>query len=286
MDTALEAALDAAAHAIEAADALLIGAGAGMGVDSGLPDFRGPEGFWRAYPALKGRVRFEEMANPHWFDAKPGLAWAFYGHRLHLYRDTVPHHGFHLIRALAGDRPLFVFTSNVDGQFQKAGFDEAQVYEVHGSIHHIQRTDGLGRVWPADDVQVSIDAERFRARTPLPRTPDGHPARPNVLMFGDYGWISDRSSAQEARYRAFLQQHRDAHLVAIELGAGTAIPTVRFECARQASILVRINPRESQGPQGTVSLPMGALAALQAIYDRRSASPTAGPDSGGRPIRR
>lgn len=236
-----------------------------MGVDSGLPDFRGPEGFWRAYPALKGRVRFEEMANPVWFDEKPSLAWAFYGHRLHLYRDTVPHAGFALIRRMAGDRPMFVFTSNVDGQFQKAGFAEDQIYEIHGSIHHIQRTDGVGDIWPADDVMVDIDAQRFRARAPLPRTPDGQPARPNVLMFGDYGWIADRAHAQEDRYRAFLRSVTGKRLVAIELGAGTALPSVRFECARQATTLIRINPRESQGPQGTLSLATGALAALESI---------------------
>ena len=115
-----DAIVQAAAKAILQADALLIGAGAGMGVDSGLPDFRGPEGFWQAYPSLRGRVRFEEMANPRWFDDDPGLAWAFYGHRLHLYRDTQPHEGFKLLRQMAGDRPRFVFTSNVDGQFQKA----------------------------------------------------------------------------------------------------------------------------------------------------------------------
>ena len=47
--------LDQAAHAIATADALLIGAGAGMGVDSGLPDFRGKDGFWRlsALPASR-----------------------------------------------------------------------------------------------------------------------------------------------------------------------------------------------------------------------------------------
>ena len=59
-------------------NALLIGAGAGMGVDSGLPDFRGPEGFWRAYPAFRGR-RFEEMSNPVWFDrdrSRPGASLA------------------------------------------------------------------------------------------------------------------------------------------------------------------------------------------------------------------
>ena len=42
----------AAAELIEQADAIVIAAGAGMGVDSGLPDFRGNEGFWKAYPAL------------------------------------------------------------------------------------------------------------------------------------------------------------------------------------------------------------------------------------------
>lgn len=44
-----------AAEAIRNADAILIGAGAGMGVDSGLPDFRGNDGFWKAYPTLHGR---------------------------------------------------------------------------------------------------------------------------------------------------------------------------------------------------------------------------------------
>ena len=51
-----------AADCIAAADALVITAGAGMGVDSGLPDFRGREGFWRAYPALASAgVAFEDI---------------------------------------------------------------------------------------------------------------------------------------------------------------------------------------------------------------------------------
>ena len=46
-------------------DALIITAGAGMGVDSGLPDFRGTEGFWKAYPVIKDLgYSFSEMANP------------------------------------------------------------------------------------------------------------------------------------------------------------------------------------------------------------------------------
>ena len=60
--------MDAAARAAEAvasADALLVGAGAGMGVDSGLPDFRGDEGFWNAYPPFAQRgLSFMDLASP------------------------------------------------------------------------------------------------------------------------------------------------------------------------------------------------------------------------------
>lgn len=75
-----------------------MGAGAGMGVDSGLPDFRGTDGFWRAYPSLKKvGIKFEDMANPRWFMDDPFLAWGFYGHRFNLYKKTQPHAGFALI---------------------------------------------------------------------------------------------------------------------------------------------------------------------------------------------
>jgi len=84
---------------IKEADAILIGAGAGMGVDSGLPDFRGKAGFWRAYPPLAKRgLRFEEMANPRWFHENPELAWGFYGHRHTLYLKSEPHKGYKILK--------------------------------------------------------------------------------------------------------------------------------------------------------------------------------------------
>ena len=91
--------LKKAAMAIRKAKALYITAGAGMGVDSGLPDFRGPEGFWKAYPPLKSLgVRFPDMSNPKWFDRDPELAWGYYGHRYNLYCKTIPHNGFTILR--------------------------------------------------------------------------------------------------------------------------------------------------------------------------------------------
>ena len=131
----------AAAAAIASADALIVAAGAGMGVDSGLPDFRGNEGFWKAYPALgRERIDFAAIASPDAFARDPSRAWGFYGHRLALYRRTVPHAGFATLRRWRERAPhgAFVFTSNVDGQFQKAGTPPDRVVECHGSIHHLQ----------------------------------------------------------------------------------------------------------------------------------------------------
>ena len=81
-----------AADVIGCADALLLCAGAGMGVDSGLPDFRGSAGFWSAYPPYKKLgLDFYDLASPEWFARDPELAWGFYGHRLDLYQRTAPH---------------------------------------------------------------------------------------------------------------------------------------------------------------------------------------------------
>lgn len=166
-------AIEQAAQAISKASNLLITAGAGMGVDSGLPDFRGNEGFWKAYPALHG-YPFHEMANPEWFDKDPTRAWGFYGHRLNLYRRTIPHYGFQILRRWAETRAYFVYTSNVDGAFDLAGFSNQQILECHGSIHHVQALNPVSDrdIWSAEDIQVEVDEENCRAIGPLP-TRDG-----------------------------------------------------------------------------------------------------------------
>jgi NAD-dependent SIR2 family protein deacetylase len=264
----LDARLRAAADALREADALLIGAGAGMGVDSGLPDFRGPEGFWKAYPPFRGR-QFSELSTPHWFRTDPALAWGFFGHRLNLYRAAVPHSGFAILRRWGERLPFgyFVFTSNVDGQFQKAGFPEDRVVERHGAIHYLQCTRRCRRaIWPTGSVRVEVDEATIRARSRPPTCPNcGAIARPNILMFGDWEWDEDRYAEQEARYEDWLRQVRGRRVVAMELGAGLAIPTVRDECERRAQVLIRVNPREADTPAGGIPLPLGAREALGKI---------------------
>lgn len=264
---ALDAALACAANLIRDADGLLITAGAGMGVDSGLPDFRGTEGFWRAYPALAtAGIRFEEVADPNYFRADPRLAWGFYGHRLNLYRATQPHSGFAVLKRWEEAKPLgsFVFTSNVDGQFQKAGW--ADVCEAHGSIHRLQCIDGCRQaIWPADDLQPEVDAAQCRLLGELPRCPHcGEIARPNILMFDDATWVSRRTEGQRWELSEWLAL--GGHRVVVELGAGSAIPTVRHFTEHSGMPYVRINIREPRAPgQDGVGLALGAAEALRRI---------------------
>lgn len=267
---AIDQAARQAAEAIECAEALLITAGAGMGVDSGLPDFRGNEGFWNAYPPFQRLgVSFVDMANPRWFDTDPAQAWGFYGHRLQLYRRTQPHAGFKTLlrwsKACRGE--AFVFTSNVDGHFQRAGFNSNGILECHGSINFLQCCRGCHQgIWSADKLQIDIDDETFRAANPLPTCHScGGMVRPNVLMFGDFGWIEDREAAQQRRYRQWLQSIEPDKLTIIECGAGTAVPTVRIESQSHPATLIRINPREPETPPGGISLACGALEGISRI---------------------
>lgn len=278
--------LERAAELIAGAGALLVCAGAGMGVDSGLPDFRGPEGFWRAYPPYRALgLRFEELADPVHFAADPSLAWGFYGHRLGLYRRTVPHDGFAVLRRWAKHVPTRVFTSNVDGQFQRAGFDgagneagneagdEAEVAEVHGSIHHLQCTVPCSDdTWPAGELDVAVDPSTMRATGELPSCPHcGSLARPNILMFTDAHWVPGRSQRRLDALAAW-RRPRAAALVVLELGAGLAVPTVRrhAELASAASgALIRVNPHEAGIRHGRgVSIALGAADALTRLDSR------------------
>ncbi len=257
------------AELIAQADGLLITAGAGMGVDSGLPDFRGAQGFWRAYPALgRARIPFERIASPSAFETDPRQAWGFYGHRLNLYRATVPHEGFHILQRIGKrlEEGCCVFTSNVDGQFQKAGFDLLGINECHGSIHHLQCLAACADdIWPADDFHPVVDDEQCLLNSDFPECPRCRGlARPNILMFGDWGWHERRTAAQGRRLRGWL--NKVERLVVIELGAGTNVPTVRIMSESLGGPLIRINPTEpGLGGADGVSVAKGALEALRAI---------------------
>ena len=263
-------AIEHAALLISDADGLIITAGAGMGVDSGLPDFRGNQGFWQAYPALANKqIDFMSMANPQAFRKNPNLAWGFYGHRLALYRGTLPHVGFSILKTLGGTLSggTFVVTSNVDGQFQKAGFSEKSILEIHGTINLCQCFEPCKEdIWSAAGLNPAVDESSCQWLGPLPECPHCQSiARPNILMFGDSAWLESHFLEQEAYWRKWRKTVKRP--VVIELGAGVDIPSIRHFSERQESPLIRINPRDDALSKVNVgvSISMGAKDALIAI---------------------
>lgn len=273
------AAVTAAAEVLAKADALVVTAGAGMGVDSGLPDFRGDEGFWTSYPPYRHLgVSFTDMASPAAFLTDPPFAWGFYGHRRALYRATRPHAGFDIVARWLDDAPEggFVVTSNVDGHFHAADLDPEAIWEVHGTLRYDQCLHECGAEPFGAGPDVEVDTATMRVVGALPTCPTCRgPARPNVLMFGDGGFDPVLTDAQERRFAAFLADVAGARLAVVELGAGTAVPTIRqighHLVQRHGADLVRVNPREPAGPSGTIPVAAGALEALTAIDARLQA---------------
>jgi NAD-dependent SIR2 family protein deacetylase len=95
----------------------------------------------KSYPIYEPLgIKYYDAANPVHFSEDPAFGWGFYAHRIDLYRNTTPHQGFSLLQEWIERYRMeyFVVTSNVDGQFQKAGFPEDKIFEVHGSIHFLQ----------------------------------------------------------------------------------------------------------------------------------------------------
>ena len=259
---------------IEEAEAIIITAGAGMGVDSGLPDFRGSSGFWKAYPPLsKLGYGFTQMANATLFSLNPKLAWGFYGHRLQLYREIVPHKGFEILLDLVKKKNenYFIYTSNVDGQFEKAGFDREKIYEVHGSIHYLQCSEACKEeVWKNNFSDIKVDMERIEAEV-LPKCNYcDEIARPNILMFDDWNFIDTRIAMQSKKFEAWKKINKNKRKVILEIGAGSTIPTLRIY-GNMASrtlntTLIRINPREPEvSNKSSIGLALGGMDGIEKV---------------------
>ncbi|WP_250482553.1 Sir2 family NAD-dependent protein deacetylase [Caballeronia sp. GACF5] len=250
-----------AAQLIRTAEALVIAAGAGMSVDSGLPAFRGSGGLWTTLmPAGMSERQLGSLTQGDCLTKRPSQAWTFYGRAHDVCRHSVPHDGYQLIREWASTKRhgVFVYTSNVDGHFQAADFSEDRIVECHGTIHTLQcATPCSDRLWPAD---ASIDG-----LSEPPSCPNcSGIARPNFLLFADDAWIPARTARQQARLRDWAGAIERA--VVIEIGAGQAVPSIRLFAETFGAPLIRINLDDEQVEHGTaIGLRGSALAVLKEI---------------------
>jgi NAD-dependent deacetylase len=126
--------LERVASMIAAASRITVLTGAGVSTDSGIPDFRGPNGVWTVNPAaqqlstLNRYVADAELRKQAWRNRREHAAWTALPNAGHRAIVRLQHAG--KLRALV--------TQNVDGLHQRAGSDPARVVEVHGTIWHAE----------------------------------------------------------------------------------------------------------------------------------------------------
>jgi NAD-dependent SIR2 family protein deacetylase len=252
------------AEAILNADAIIILTGAGMGVDSGLATFRGPTAKGWTHSQTGEDIDYYDICQGTYFDQKDhamrGEAMAFWQSCHQSYNSADPHEGYHLIMKWVKERPYFVYTTNVDHHWARVGVPENQLYEIHGSVANLQCARPHNRLcldltpWNVtENVGNCLNCKQ--------------PLRPNILMFNDGGYVDEHQSLVKKAYQKFIKDHHRKRVAIISIGAGQAVPTIKYEINMLESKLphstvIRINPDVLPGEY---SIAKGALNALKEI---------------------
>ena len=125
--------LEAAKKMLESSLKIVVLTGAGISTDSGIPDFRGPNGVWTKNPEA------EKASNIHYYVDSPDIRkrnWALRASG-ELWPNVKPNLGHEAIVNL-GDRLHLVITQNVDGLHQLAGIPESKMVEIHGNTRNVK----------------------------------------------------------------------------------------------------------------------------------------------------
>jgi NAD-dependent deacetylase len=133
LETSLEETIAGARAWIDAAQRVVVLTGAGISTDSGIPDFRGPQGLWTKNPGA------ERMATLQHYVADPEVRERAWQNRIQTFaRQREPNDGHRALVVLEERGKLdTLITQNVDGLHQKAGSDPERIVEIHGTIHQV-----------------------------------------------------------------------------------------------------------------------------------------------------
>ena len=139
--------------------------GAGISQESGIPTFRGKDGYWRKYDPMK-------LASIDAFYDDPKLVWEWYEDRRKNILDVKPNEGHFAISQMEEFKDVVILTQNIDGLHQRSG--STNVLELHGSIIRIKCT-----------VCDFIDNITENFESLPPKCKCGGMLRPDVVWFGE-----------------------------------------------------------------------------------------------------
>ncbi len=215
---------------IQAADAILIGAGSGLSASAGLT-YSG-ERFLKYFSDFHEKYGIPDMYSGGFYPfASLEEYWAWWSRHIYYNRyDAMPGKPYTDLLELVRDRNYFVLTTNVDHQFQLAGFDKARLFYTQGDYGLWQCSKPCHQeTYDNEETVRRMIAEQSNMRIPsdlIPYCPRcGRPMTMNLrsddTFVQDAGW---HTAAR--RYEAFLQRYQNRRILLLELGVGGNTPGI------------------------------------------------------------
>ena len=232
---------------LETADAIVVGAGAGLSTAAGFT-YAGDR-FKRYFSDFEGAFGFHDMYTGGFvvMHAAPEVKWAYWARHIYFNRYiSAPKPTYQHLLSLLNDKDYFVITTNVDHQFQRAGFDKKRLFYTQGDYGLFQSTDPKvqetfdNEAWTmrAMEAQGFVRDEAGIFQLPengtismqlptelIPTAPNGDPVTMNLrsddTFVEDAGWRK-----ASAAYSDFLRRHENLHVLYLEIGVGANTPVI------------------------------------------------------------
>lgn len=218
------------ADELRSADAVVIGAGAGLSTAAGFT-YNG-ERFSKNFFDFIQKYGFRDMYSGGFYPfPTPEEHWAYWSRYIYINRYSDTENGtYKTLLKLIKDKDYFVLTTNVDHQFQKAGFDKKRLFYTQGDYGLFQCSVPChSNTYDNEETITEMVRRQKNMRIPtelIPVCPKcGKPMSMNLraddTFVQDKGWY-----AASDRYSDFLRRHKGLHILFLELGVGFNTPAI------------------------------------------------------------
>lgn len=217
-------------YAILNSDAIVVGAGAGLSTSAGFT-YSG-ERFQRYFSDFIEKYGFSDMYSAGFYSfATEEEKWAYWSRHIYYNRYVpAPKPVYENLLKLLKDKDYFVITTNVDHQFQKAGFDKQRLFYTQGDYGLFQCSKPCHqKTYDNEKLIIRMIAEQKNMRIPsslVPRCPICG-RKMDVNLRSDETFVEDDGwHAASKRYEDFINKHQDDKVLYLDLGCGSNTPII------------------------------------------------------------
>jgi NAD-dependent deacetylase len=245
--------------------AIAVLTGAGISAESGIPTFRGADGFWTV-----GSRHYhpQEIATRRAFAAMPREVWSWYLSRRHACRDARPNAGHEALAQLSsasGPGKSVLITQNVDGLHAESGVHPDSLFEIHGNIHWMRCfADCSDSLQPLPEtLEIESDSEQTIAGPDWEKlhcARCGGLMRPHVLWFDEY--YEERFYRSDSALQALANSNR---LIVVGTSGSTTLPAMVVQHALAAGMeIIEVNVERSAFTACIEASPVGRFVKASA----------------------